>query len=284
MRQVEPEVEESDGVVDEILIPFVPFKDLCKRRFLWYYESYLAAIRQGKEEVTDGQSFERMPFENPGSNTMDGRFNYPDLERRLGRVKDAICAELDTWAKDGLAAKMAETTVSVNLQHQFEQVVSSFKRSDLPHAVSLENNNPFVWIITYFAQPMTSLDGGVLQLKMHFSPRFPDEQPRVIFASKIFHYRIAPDGTMCYLSNPSKIEDVKSHIEAIVSSLEEDDPAYDPRTTVNPEAAKLYWDQKSEGRKTYHRRLRRSVQDSMEWVMTQAYSEHLLTGCRDFPE
>ena len=62
---VQPQVpymgEDSDGdfdsseadreEYDEASIHFDPFKDLCKRRFLWYYDSYLLAISKAKTEV-----------------------------------------------------------------------------------------------------------------------------------------------------------------------------------------------------------------------------------------
>ncbi|KAH7133578.1 ubiquitin-conjugating enzyme/RWD-like protein [Dactylonectria macrodidyma] len=258
------DIDLDDDDIDESSVPFEPFKDICKRRFLWYYESYLATIQLGKSEVKDGQHFVRMPFESPNSNSMDGRFNYTELERRLRHIKTVIDAEPQTWAEEGLAAKARESTVAVNLQHQFEQVVESFKRSDMPHDVFLEDGNPFVWAITYFGRPMTNLDGGLFRIKLNFSPRFPDEQPRVKFESKIFHHYIAADGTACYTPNPMKREDVKSHIEAIFGFLEEDEPAYDPRKIVNPEASKMYWGGIADERKKYNRRLRRSVQQSME--------------------
>lgn len=254
----------DDDDIDESSVPFEPFKDLCKRRFLWYFESYLAAVQKGKSETRDGQVFARMPFESPGSNSMDGKFNYTELERRLHTIKAAIDAEPQKWAEEGLAAKARDSTVAVNLQHQFEQVVESFKRGDMPHDVFLENENPFVWVITYFGRPMTNLDGGLFRIKMNFSPRFPEEQPRVKFETKIFHHHIASDGTACYTPNPLKREDVRSHIEAIFSFLEDDEPAYDPRKIVNPEASKMYWGSGADDKKKYNRRLRRSVQQSME--------------------
>ncbi|QUC18200.1 uncharacterized protein UV8b_02441 [Ustilaginoidea virens] len=249
---------------DEDEAHFEPFKDLCKRRFLWYYQSYLDAIEAGKSEVKELQAFVRMPFESPGDNIMDGKFNYPELERRIRRIKAALDAEPLTWAKHGLAAAAKETTVSVNLQHQYEQVTAHFKKSDMPHDVKLEDGNPFVWVITYFGRPMTNLDGGLFRIKMNFSTRFPDEQPRVKVENKIFHHHVAADGTACYHPNPLRREDVKSHIEAIISMLEEDEPAYDPRMIVNPEATKLLWGSKKDDKKQYNRRLRRSVQQSME--------------------
>ncbi|KAL7966926.1 ubiquitin-conjugating enzyme/RWD-like protein [Trichoderma sp. SZMC 28014] len=250
--------------MDESSVPFEPFKDLCKRKFLWYYDSYMAAVQQGRSESRDGQPFVKMPFESPNNNSMDGRFNYTELERRLKAIKAALDAETLRWAEEGRTSKAGESTVAVNLQHQFDQVSAYLKRGDMPHSVVLENGNPFVWLITYFGRPMTNLDGGLFRIKMCFSTRFPNEQPRVRFETKIFHHHIAADGTACYSPNPMKMEDVKSHIEAIFETLEEDEPAYDPRKIVNPEATKMFWGKKPDDKKQYNRRLRRSVQQSME--------------------
>ncbi|KAK1636739.1 ubiquitin-conjugating enzyme [Colletotrichum phormii] len=248
--------------MDDTNVPFEPFKDLCKQRFLWYYDNYLLAVQKAKVEVRDHQAFVRMPFEG-ASNTMDGKFNYTELERRLRNVKAALDNELVKWAKDGEIAIEKEMTLSVNLRHQYEQVVQAFKRQDIPHDVQLEDNNPFVWVITYFGRPMTNLDGGLFRFKIHFSTKFPEEQPRVKFHTRIFHHRIAEDGTVCYFPNSLRKEDVRTHIEAVFRALEEEDPAYDPRTLVHPEAHTLYWGG-AESRKNYNRRLRRSVQQSMD--------------------
>ncbi|KAK0628427.1 ubiquitin-conjugating enzyme/RWD-like protein [Bombardia bombarda] len=253
---------DMDVVEDESTVPFEPFKDLCKRRFLWYYDSYLISVQKGKEEVKDGQTFSRMPFEG-ASNTMEGKFNYTELERRLRNIKKALDEETDGWAAEGLAAKANEGTVAVNLQRQYEQVVESFKRSGIPHNLELVDENPFVWIMTYFGKPMTNLDGGLFKLRFFFSPRFPEEQPRIRFETRLFHHRISADGTPCYFSPVNRREDVKSHIEAVIEALEEDSPPYDPRTLVNPEAFKLFWGT-AEDRKMYNRRLRRSVNQSLE--------------------
>lgn len=259
------EDDELDGIdreeFDESSINFDPFKDLCKRRFLWYYDSYLLAINKAKAEVTDGQQFTRMPFECTG-NGMDGKFNYTELERRLRLIRKTMDTETARWAEEGLASKKKESTVAANLQRQYEQVVESYKRDkNVTLDIELVDKNPFVWAITYFGRPMTNLDGGLFRIKLVFSPRFPEEHPRARFETSMFHHRIATDGTPCYTAR--RAEDVKSHIEAIIEALEEEDPPYDPRTLVNPEAAKLYWGS-TEDKKMYNRKLRRAVQRSME--------------------
>jgi ubiquitin-conjugating enzyme E2 Z len=271
---VQPQVtytEDSDGDLDsseadreeydEASVHFDPFKDLCKRRFLWYYDSYLLAISKAKTEVTDGQPFTRMPFECPG-NGMDGKFNYTELERRLKLIRKTMDAETARWAEEGLASKKKDSGVASNLQRQYEQVVESYKRDkNVTLDIELVDKNPFVWAITYFGRPMTNLDGGLFRIKLVFSPRFPEEQPRARFETQLFHHRIASDGTPCYTAK--RAEDVKSHIEAIIEALEEESPPYDPRTLVNPEAAKLFWGSEDD-KKMYNRKLRRAVQRSME--------------------
>lgn len=253
---------DMDSIEDDSNIAFEPFKDLCKRRFLWYYNSYLAAVQKGKEEVKDDTPFARMPFEG-ASNMMEGKFNYTELERRLHNIKRALDAETEAWAVEGVTSKAKETTVAVNLQRQFDQVVESFRGAGIPHNLEMLNGNPFVWILTYFGKPMTNLDGGLLRIRISFSPRFPEEQPRIKFENRLFHHRIAVDGTPCYVTPVSRREDAKTHIEAVIDALEEEQPPYDPRTLVNPEAFKLYWGS-ADDRRMYNRRLRRSVQQSME--------------------
>lgn len=240
---------------------FEPFKDLCKRRFLWYYDSYLLAISKAKLDVADTTTFTKMPFEST-SNGMDGNFNYAELERRLKLIRERLDAETAIWAEEGLIHKQKESGVAVMLQRQYDQVVESYKRNkNSTLDIELEGNNPFVWSITYFGRPMTNLDGGLFKFKLYFSPRFPDEHPRAKFETKLFHHRIAADGTPCY--TPQRVEDPKSHIEAIIEALEDENPRYDPRTMVNPDAAKLFWGSPDD-KKLYNRQLRRAVQRSVE--------------------
>lgn len=252
--------EASDNEGDSGVV-WDPFVDLCKRRFLWYFDSYLLAISKYKTEVEDGQKFIRMPFEG-SANDMVGSFNYTKLESRLRTIKDKLDTETKTWAREGTIAATKTTGVYVNLQRQFEQCVEFFKRENsVTLDIELINKNAFEWAVTYFGRPMTNLDGGLFRIRINFSTRFPEEQPRAVFETPMFHHRIASDGTTCYTSD--RPEDVKSHIIALIAALEEENPPYDPRTMVNPEAAKLYWGS-AEDKKMYNRKLRRAVQRSVE--------------------
>jgi ubiquitin-conjugating enzyme E2 Z len=241
--------------------PFEPFKDLCKRRFLWYYPSYLASIDEAAKKHKDGQRFEKMPFEGPG-NTMEGAYAYTDLRKRLVNIFDLLNHEMDQWAFEGLKAVEKETSIASNLQRQFEQVVEKFKHTDgVTIDLDLVDKNPFVWQLVLFGRPTTKLDGGMFRIMLYVSPKFPDVLPRVKFLTPIFHHRVSPDGIVCY--DTMRKDDMRSHIEAIIAAVEEESPAYDPRTLVNPEAAKLYWGSVDD-KTAYHRRLRRAVQDSAE--------------------
>lgn len=241
--------------------PFEPFKDLCKRRFLWYYETYLASIEAEMKNHKEGERFEKMPFEGPG-NTMEGTFQYAQLKERLEAILEKLNAETRSWFTEGQKAVQLEKGIASNLQRQFEQILENYKKND---AVTLDldlvDKNPFLWQLIFFGRPMTHLDGGMFRIMIHISPKFPDVLPRVKFSTPIFHHRVSPLGILCY--NAVRKDDMRSHIEAIIDVIEEESPAYDPRTLVNLEAAKLFWGN-AEDKKIYNRRLRRSAQDSAE--------------------
>jgi ubiquitin-conjugating enzyme E2 Z len=246
---------------DDSLPAFEPHRDLLKQRFLWYYDTYLNTIQEQKSKVKEDQAFMKMPFESSG-NGMDGKFRYAELERRLVFIRENLDKETESWAAQGLESKRKESGIAANLQRQFEQTVEAYKRDDAVMLdISLVDGNPFLWELTYFGRPMTNLDGGLFKIRIAMSPHFPDESPRVKFVTPMFHHRISKDGVVCYFV--VRQEDIKSHIEAVLDALEEESPPYDPRTLVNPEAAKLYWGS-ADDKKQYNRRLRRAVQRSVE--------------------
>ena len=194
---------------------------------------------------------------------MSGRFDYPELKRRLQLIRQVLDRETLRWAEEGTAQVKRDASFAAHLRRQFERMVETYKKNDM---VTLDidlaqKDNPFVWALTYFGRPMTHLDGGMFKIRMSISPRFPDEQPRVVFETPLFHHRIAKDGTLCYF--PKRADELQSHIDAIVDAIEDEHPPYDPRTLVNLEASKLFWGS-AEDKKLYNRQLRRAVQRSME--------------------
>ena len=242
--------------------PFEPFQDLYKRRFLWYYESYQASVKMGLAKAKDGTSFKSMPFESLG-NGLNGTFNFTRLGERLVKIKSTLDQELETWVAEGLLIKQKESAIARNLQRQFDSLALwKGDSSRSANAVSLDGENPLVWVITYFGRPMTNLDGAMLRIKLHLSPLFPEVQPRAFCKNKIFHHHVAPDGTIAYTAPFEKREELRTHIEAIVASLEDESPAYDPRKIVNLEASKLYWGKEADSKKKYNRLLRRSVEEN----------------------
>jgi len=258
--------DEDEEVIDEkseaeMKLKFEPFRDLFKRRFLWYFETYMSTIEDHTPKHKDNSDFTKMPFEG-GGNTMDGKFRYGDLGRRLVRVKQVINEETSKWAVEGLALKARESSKAAGMQRQFEQIGDHLRQKKCHNlSVELEDNNPYVWIMTYFGKPMTHLDGGIFKVRISISPRFPDQQPRVRVETPIYHHRVSKDGVLCYF--PKKPEEVRNHIDCIVESLEEESPPYDPRTIVHPEASKLLWGSESD-KKKYYRQLRRSAQRTTE--------------------
>ncbi|KAL6234765.1 hypothetical protein BDW75DRAFT_211434 [Aspergillus navahoensis] len=255
--------EADDSSEDENHLSTNAFIDLRKRRFLWYYDSYVQLVENesAKETITPKLPFHRMPFESHG-NTMDGHFDYPELQRRLTYLKGKIMDETKSWQAQGLEAKKNELGIAVNLQRQYEQIVETLKsHKNYSIDLTLVDNNPFLWKLTYFGRPTTPLEGGIIKIRIHLSSQFPEEQPRVFVETRLSHVRVSKEGVLCYF--PRKIEEMRQHVEAIVAVLEEEEPPYDPRTTVNIEAAKLFWGS-PEDRKKYKRTLRRDVERSVE--------------------
>lgn len=252
---------EDDFQANSPEAPFEPFKDLCKRRFLWYYETYLHTIERELEKHKDGSKFEKMPFEGPG-NIMEGAFRYSTLKLRLENIRKKLDQETAGWEKEGLLSVQREMGIASNLQRQFEQIQEYYKKDNSSHVhIELINDNPFLWQLVLLGRQHTHVEEGVFRIKIHLSPQFPDVLPRVKFETPIYHHRVSKAGILCY--NTSKKEDMKSHIDAIVDAIGEVSPAYDPRTLVHPEASKLFWGSEVD-KKQYKRKLRRSQEDSLE--------------------
>ena len=261
LRSIKPFVAKGDADNDDG--SFEPFKDKCKLRFLWYYDSYLQTTDRESREHKDNEQFVDMPFEG-GGNNMDGHYSYTEVRRRLVIIKEKLDAETETWAEQGKQAVEKDLSIALNLRRQFEQIVENFSHCGAGNIdIKLVDDNPFVWQIILFGRGK-NLDNGIFKIRMSLSPRFPAEQPRVRVLTPMFHHRVASHGQLCYLIDNRHSESLRHHVDAIISAIEDDEPAYDPRTIVNPEASKLLWGTPEE-RKQYNRRLRRSAEESHDY-------------------
>jgi len=238
-----------------------PFADLMKRRFLWYYDTYVATVKEQAKEQSLGKAFTRMEFEYP-PNSMDGQFDYKSLLSRLERIKKALDDEQEEWVTWRAKLQVRnESQLAVQLAFQFKQLHEHWKKSNL-NLLLPEPPNPFKWTLTLLGKPLTNLDGGIFIMQLYIPPNFPTVQPRVVIDSPIFHHRVSTSGVLCYY--PKKEDEIGSHLEAIVDAIECEDPKFDPRAVLNPEAFGLYWGG-DEKRKLYNRKLRRSAQESSEF-------------------
>ncbi|KAK4506744.1 hypothetical protein PRZ48_000477 [Zasmidium cellare] len=243
-----------------------PFADLMKRRFLWYYDAYLRSIDKFSSEQRDGTAFKRMEFEYP-PNSMEGHFDYKGLRSRMLAILEKLEEEKSGWEHKGLKQVEDATQLATQLAFQFKQ--QQYKWNEGQYSgprleLSLPDpKNPFVWDLTLLGEPMTNLDGGIFNMKLHIPPTFPDAQPRVTFQVPMFHHRVSSNGNLCYF--PEKPDEIPSHLEAIVAAIDDKKPNYDPRAMVHPEAFELYWGGEDK-RKVYNRKLRRSAQESSEFL------------------
>lgn len=242
-----------------------PFEDLCKRRTLWYYSSYHQSIEESIKKhgdlVKDGKQFPTMPFEH-GGNGMNGTFDYTNLKKRLEKVKKLLEEETERWIEEGADAVRKDNPTALSMQNEIASMPQHFRERDTTLDFELVDENPYHWKVIIFGKPMTNLDEGIFDMRVVFSPRFPEEQPRVTIKTPIFHHRVSPDGVLCY--TPKKPENIKSHIEAAVEAIVGNTACPNAWTVVNPEASELLWGNEDQ-KKQYNRRLRRSAQQSSEY-------------------
>lgn len=128
-------------------------------------------------------------------------------------------------------------------------------------ASPISDDSLFVWRATILGPPDSPWEGGIFQLRLTFSERYPEKPPRVRFTSECFHPNVYPDGTLCLdiiQDQWSPAHDVSSILTSIQSLLT------DPNCSspANPEAAQLY----SVQRKEYNRRVRQIAQRSLDFV------------------
>lgn len=199
-----------------------------------------------------------MPFEGYG-NSMGGEWNYIALQARLLAVRDQVMEETNRWAIEGLTLVKEDAGIAVKLRGRHEQIAAEMNSSPQVIDLSLVDDNPFVWRLTYVGRNESKLEGGIIKIKIHISPRHPEEQPRVFIEPPLYHICVSQMGVLMYL--PSHAEEIGQHIDGIINTLEEDNPPYNPLMTVNPEATALCWGSELD-RRLYRRKLRASLEDS----------------------
>ena len=126
-------------------------------------------------------------------------------------------------------------------------------------ASPLSDDSLFVWAATIMGPQDTPWEGGIFNLRLTFSERYPEKPPRVRFTSECFHPNVYSDGTICLdiiQDAWSPAHDVNSILTSIQSLLTDPNCA----SPANPEAARQY----QEERKEYNRRVRRISQRSVE--------------------
>lgn len=104
---------------DNDLARLKPFVDLKKRRFMWYYDSYMAAIKAAlaSSSPQEGARFRQMPFEHSG-NVMSGSFSYTSLQKRFEEVHAQLLKETDNMAGQGLTCLRNESPVAFGFQNR----------------------------------------------------------------------------------------------------------------------------------------------------------------------
>mmetsp|Transcript_9756 Transcript_9756/g.14394 ORF Transcript_9756/g.14394 Transcript_9756/m.14394 type:complete len:178 (-) Transcript_9756:60-593(-) len=126
-------------------------------------------------------------------------------------------------------------------------------KKDPPHGCRAvpQPNNLMIWDAILYGPEDTIWEGGAFQIKLEFTPEYPNKPPKVKFITKIFHPNVYDTGLICLdiLQNQwSPIYDVTSILTSIQLLLTEPNP----KSPANAEASRLY----TENRKAYERRVK----------------------------
>lgn len=106
-------------------------------------------------------------------------------------------------------------------------------------ASPIDPNNLFKWNATIFGPPNTPWEGGIFQLTIDFTEKYPHEPPRVRFITPIFHPNVYSSGDICLdilQDKWSPVYDISSILLSIQSMLT--DP--NPNSPANAKAASLF--------------------------------------------
>lgn len=69
-----------------------------------------------------------------------------------------------------------------------------------PEGVSVgltEEENIFKWEVMLIGPPETLYEGGFFKARLLFPPDFPNQPPKMVFTSTMWHPNVYPDGTVC---------------------------------------------------------------------------------------
>lgn len=234
-----------------------PFASLIRTQFLLRYENYLRRAEEGLAKNIDGTAFAHMPFEY-GSNGMDGKFDYASIKQRLITLKDKLVAERQLWIEQG-----RENTAK--LVDSFHAGASCLRREyqllkdDSPEGISaspINPNNLFHWNAMIFGPERSVWNDATYNVEIVFPPNFPNEEPLIIFTSKMFHPSITVDGIPYILNSVGTRISVKNTLLGILQILK--DPFNNsPCAWVNAEAARLCFSKSEADQREFKRRIRR---------------------------
>jgi ubiquitin-conjugating enzyme E2 A len=147
------------------------------------------------------------------------------------------------------------------------RLLRDFKKicADPPAGISASpvEDDLFLWSALLMGPEGTPWEGGAFELALAFTDEYPERPPRVSFRTEVFHPNVFADGQICLdilRTKWSAAFDVSGLLLAIQSILTDPGLHGSPEGAANPEAERLYVNQ----RLAYERKVMDLVQRQLE--------------------
>lgn len=164
--------------------------------------------------------------------------------------------------------------MSGRTQRHLTREFQAYERDPVPGvSIGLKADNLYVWTVLMQGPPDTLFEGGLFRAELRFPDNYPDQPPKFIFLTDIYHPNVYSDGNVCisilhppgpdplqYESAAERwlpVHTVSSIIVSIISLLS--DP--NCKSPANVDAAKLFKDDYPAYKKRVLACVRRSMED-----------------------
>eukprot|EP01100_Stratorugosa_tubuloviscum_P012516 TRINITY_DN596_c2_g1_i1.p1 TRINITY_DN596_c2_g1~~TRINITY_DN596_c2_g1_i1.p1 ORF type:complete len:422 (-),score=153.49 TRINITY_DN596_c2_g1_i1:50-1315(-) len=212
----------------------IPFSQLIKHLFRFYYYQYLAVANANLN--LDGRDFFITRFESI-CNCAKGKFNYATIIRDINNIKAALDEETESWKNEGLVITRNQSGRKyLKLLEEADKFESGKYDVANVSCGPASKDNLFHWNISIVGPEGSMWESGFFNVEIIFSN--DDSPARVRFITQMFHPQITPCG-IPYILVPTGVRELVKPIASLLVNLLKSPINSNQVTWLNIEAATL---------------------------------------------